>query len=215
MSILVCGKSLALTGPAQGAFEGVREVDGVVFGAPPPGRALLDATRISCRARGDICNASRCLGCDRFINFVPSPDRHQVTIRCYWSSDDRVADIMVRAADVLAVPPDAPVAEARMLAVEYDRQLLLVVDHGVLVGVARRRDLEWAEGEHPVSRHLTRKAWTVKPEANLSDLAVILSERGAEFALVIDERGALVGVVTREDLRDVGWDGQQPLAQAM
>jgi len=207
MSILVCGKSIALAEPAHRAFEGVREVDGVVFGAPPAGRALLDATRISCRARGDICNATRCLGCTRFINFVPSPDRRRVTIRCYWSDDDEVGDLMTPAEDVLTVPADAPVAEACLLAAEYDRDVLLVVDSGVLVGVARRRDLEWADGEHPLSSHLTRQAWTVAVDASLADLSTILSNPGAEFALVLSSDGKLVGLVTRHDLRDVGWDG--------
>lgn len=214
MSILVCGKSLELSGPAQGAFEGVREVDGVVEGAPAIGRALLDSTRVSCRARGDVCRASRCLDCERFVNYVPSRDRRRVTIRCYWSGADRVRDLMVSAADVLAIPSDARVADARRLAAEYDRAVVLVVDRGVLVGVARRRDLEWAPSEHVIGAHATRRAWTIGPDASLADLAGIVSGHGTDVVLVIDDGGGLLGVVTRDDLREVGWSAAGQLGSA-
>jgi hypothetical protein len=208
MSILVCGRSLALVGSGEQTFEGVREVEGLVIGTPPRGprqaRRLLDATRVSCRAIGDICSAGRCVSCERFVNFVPSPDRRHVTIRCYWNGDDPVADLMTSISNIVAVPVDAEVGEARLLAAEYERDFLLVVDAGVLVGIARRPEIEWADPRRRVSELTTRKVWTVTPDATLADVARIMSRRDADCALVVDD-DKLVGMVTRDDLREVGW----------
>ncbi len=189
-------------------FEGVREVEGIVVGVPPAGpgtaRALLRATHVPCRARGDICSAERCVSCHRFVNFSPSPDRLRVSVRCFWSGSDLVGDLMTKAQNVLSVPIDATAGEARRLIADYDREYLLVVERGVLVGVVRRTLLEWADAEQPVSSVTERRVWVTSASSSLDDLVEMVADRGADCVLVVEET-RLVGMVTRGDLREVGW----------
>lgn len=208
MAILVCGRAVASSDAGDQKFEGVREVEGIVVGVPPAGpgtaRALLRATQVPCRARGDICSAERCLTCRRFVNFSPSQNRQRVTVRCFWSGTDLVGDLMTRAENVLSVPIDATAGEARRLIADYDREYLLVVERGVLVGVVRRTLLEWADAEQPVSVVTERRVWITSPNSTLDDLVEMVADRGADCVLVVDE-ARLVGMVTRGDLREVGW----------
>jgi len=208
MAILVCGRAVASSDAGDQKFEGVREAEGIVVGVPPVGpgtsRALLLATQVPCRARGDICSAERCLSCHRFVNFTPSRDRRQVMVRCFWSGSDLVGDLMTQAENVLSVPIDATAGEARRLIADYDPEYLLVVERGVLVGVVRRTLLEWADTEQSVSSVTERRVWVTSPTSSLDDLVEMIADRGADCVLVVEET-RLVGMVTRGDLREVGW----------
>ncbi len=205
---MVCGRAVATSEAGDRRFEGVREAEGIVIGVPPSGpgtsRALLRATQVPCRARGDICSAERCVSCHRFVNFTPSRDRRQVKVRCYWSGADLVGDLMTPARGVFAVPADATAGEARRLLSDYDREYLLVVESGVLVGVVRRTLLEWADSEQRVSTVTERRVWVTCSTASLDDLVEMVADNGADCVLVVDDT-QLVGMVTRSDLREIGW----------
>lgn len=210
MAIFVTGIVLETIGDSEMSshcFDGVREVRGTVSGPPSRGpgasRRLLHATHIGCRATNAIVRADRCLSCKRFINFVPSPDQTEVTIRCAWSGDDPVAELMVPAARLLALPAKARAGEARSVARDYQQELLLVVDGCALVGTVRRSILEWAATDRQVSSLTQRRLWVVRPHTTLADCARMFLEQEID-AIVIAEHGGLRGLLTRADLRDVG-----------
>jgi CBS domain-containing protein len=210
MAIFVTGRVLETMGDSEmtsDCFDGVREARGVVSGPPPRGpgaiRSLLHATHIGCRATNAIARADRCLSCRRFVNFVPSPDRSEVTIRCAWSGNDPVTELMVPAARLLAVPAMARAGEARRVARDYEQELLLVVDGCALVGTVRRGILEWAAADRLVSSLTQRRLWVATPQTTLADCARMLLDQPID-AVVIAEDGGLRGLLTRADLREVG-----------
>lgn len=210
MAIFVTGRvRRVMADQAAGSddFDGVREVRGMVAarsqGKRRTSRELLQATYIACRASNTIARADRCVGCKRFVNFVPSPDRTEVTIRCAWSGDELVTELMVPIARLLAVPASSRAVEARHLASDYEQDLLLVVDGGVLVGVVRRRILEWSAADREVRSLIERRTWIASPRATLADIARMLIDEPLD-AVMVAEEGDLLGVITRSDLRDVG-----------
>ncbi|HUH00398.1 MAG TPA: CBS domain-containing protein [Kofleriaceae bacterium] len=210
MAIFVTGRVLDTIGDSQMTsddFDGVREARGAVHGAPPTGpgssRSLLHATYIGCRATNSIARADRCLSCKRFVNFVPSADRREVTIRCAWAGDDPVTELMVPAARLLAIPARAHAGEARRVARDYEQELLLVVDGCALVGTVRRGILEWAAADREVSSLTQRRLWIATPHTTLADCARMFLDQPID-AIVIAEDSGLRGLLTRTDLREVG-----------
>jgi len=205
MAILVHGRTLKAIDGGGRTFEGSRSVDGMVAsGAATPVPLLLRSTRIHCRASGHV-SAERCLSCHRLISVRPARDRSRVTIRCLWTEVDPVTDLMTPTSHMLVVPADASAADAVHAAAEHDRDLLLVVDHGVLLGVARRQVLEWAEPERSLSSLVNRRSWVASADATLADVAEMVGDQRADLVLVVHD-GELLGVVTREDLLEIGWE---------
>jgi CBS domain-containing protein len=138
----------------------------------------------------------------------------------------KAVDVMVR--DVLAIDPDASVAEAAALMAENDISALPVVDSdGRLVGIISEADLmrreengtpvhqpSWVEAVTPavtlaaeftkahgkqVSELMSANVITATEDTSLADIAAVL-ERNRIKRLPIVRDGELVGVVSRSNL---------------
>ncbi len=118
--------------------------------------------------------------------------------------DTRVREIMVPRTDIVAVPAEAEVAEARRAMLRAGHSRLPVFRGTVddVVGILHVRDVlraseEGLEGA-PVSGFV-RPALFVPETQRTSDLLLKMRSR-APIALVVDEYGGLAGLVTLEDL---------------
>ena len=123
----------------------------------------------------------------------------------------RVRDYMTTS--LLTVGPETEVMHAVQLLIEHDVSGLLVVDeHGTLVGVVTERDCiavasnagYYDELGGPVADFMSTPVETVGPDDNLVDIAVrMASAPHRRFPVVAD--GKLVGLLSRRDvLRALG-----------
>jgi CBS domain containing-hemolysin-like protein len=118
--------------------------------------------------------------------------------------ETRVREIMTPRIDIVALPEESTVAEARGVLLEGGHSRLPVYRDSIddTVGVLHARDLfrAWEEGgeEQPVTAYL-RPAIHVPEHASAFD---VLSEMRmkTKLALVLDEYGGVSGLVTLEDL---------------
>jgi hypothetical protein len=203
MKILVTGRTLARGAGPSARFETARQCQAQVTTGQADlrdARALLAATEVPCLETGGITSGARCLSCTRLVSFFPGPDRRSITVRCLWTDDDRVTTVMVPAARLAALPRDASAADASRVAADYQQDQVLVLDRGVLLGVVRRSILEWADPERRVDQLCRRQSWILGADASLGDAVGVFAVDGAEYILVVDG-GALVGMISREQLR--------------
>ncbi len=193
----------------EDAMEGVRETVGTVVGlpltstGPNAARALLGATRLTCRQSGATGSAGRCIDCQRFVNYRPSRDRQHVTIRCRWNGEDPVRLLMRPSAALVLAPRESTVGQVMDLAADYNLRYLLVVDNELLCGMVDLKYVDQTNRERPISRVMSRRMWITFPTSTLADAVRILRDSGVE-ALPVVEESRLVGMITREDLADVG-----------
>jgi CBS domain-containing protein len=186
------------------ALDGVRQVEGDVGGEPNGDRALLAATHLRCQKGGAERDALDCVPCERFINFRPSRDRATVTVRCQWSLDDPVADLMTLASALAIVGPDERIAAADELAQQLGIRHLVVMSGRDLLGVVCRCDLvpPVPEGE-TVGDRMASRLVVLPAHATLRNAAEVMTEFEVGCLPVMDPDG-LRGVVTRGDLRRAG-----------
>jgi acetoin utilization protein AcuB len=128
-----------------------------------------------------------------------------------------VGRIMQR--DLITIPPDTSVIEARRIITEKQIDHLLVVDKGDrLMGVLSDRDLKqsWASTATTLSQHelnylldqltaaliMSTKIITVAPETTIERAARIMQESNIS-ALPVMEMDQLVGIITRTDVMQV------------
>jgi len=122
-----------------------------------------------------------------------------------------VNDVM--RADVISVPPGAPLSEAFRLMRQRGVRHLAVVDDGRLVGIVSDRDLKRAippsagtasvptpeMASLPVERLMTQPVITTGPSVSVEDAGrVMVSEKIS--ALPVTEGGRLVGIITETDV---------------
>lgn len=209
MTVHVLGRVVAESGSAAEDREGVRETLGTVVGEPllhsgmNAARALLHATRITCRKTGATGSASRCIDCERFVNYRPSRDHQYVTIRCRWDGSDPVALLMRPIGAVVTAPPDCSVGEAVSLASDYNLRHLLVVDNELVCGIVDLKYIDQSNGERSITGVMSRRMWITFADATLADVARLFEESGVEVLPVVEDN-RLVGLITRDDLKDVG-----------
>ncbi|MGB5987724.1 MAG: CBS and ACT domain-containing protein [Desulfobacterales bacterium] len=128
-----------------------------------------------------------------------------------------VGRIMQR--DLITIPPDTSVIEARRIISEHKIDHLLVVDKGErLMGVLSDRDLKqsWASSATTLSQHelnylldqltaaliMSTKIITVMPETTVERAARIMQESNIS-ALPVMDKDKLVGIITRTDVMQV------------
>lgn len=128
-----------------------------------------------------------------------------------------VGRIMQR--ELVTVPPETSVIEARRITAEHKIDHLLVVDkHDKLAGVLSDRDLKqsWASPATTLSQHelnylldqltagmiMSKKIITVAPETTIERAARIMQESNIS-ALPVMEGEQLVGIITRTDVMQV------------
>lgn len=206
MTVQVLGRVVAECGGSSEPAEGVREVVGSVMATPDVrliGRALLDATRVSCRATNAVGSAGQCTACERFVNYRPSADRKHVTVRCSWTGRDQVRSLMRPVDSVLVVPRDSTLGQALRLANEYEQRYVMVVDDGILVGLLDTASVDTRRRLDDVRAHMSRQLWVTFPDATLADARRIMLDNGVDVLPVIDGT-RLRGTLLREDLVEVG-----------
>lgn len=121
--------------------------------------------------------------------------------------------------DLITIPPDTSVIEARRIISEKKIDHLLVVDQGDrLMGVLSDRDLKqsWASSATTLSQHelnylldqltaaliMSTKIITVMPETTIERAARIMQENNIS-ALPVMDQDQLVGIITRTDVMQV------------
>jgi CBS domain-containing protein len=114
-----------------------------------------------------------------------------------------VGEIMSK--DLIAVDPQATVAEAATVMGEHHAGSALVMDGDALAGIFTERDIVRALGEHfdaaghPVVNWMTREPVTIESEASAQD-ALDRMLTGGFRHLPVMESGRVVGLVSMRDL---------------
>jgi CBS domain-containing protein len=126
----------------------------------------------------------------------------------------RVRDIMTSPAIVVTPETTLPVATALM----KDKQIrhLPVVENGRVVGMVSRGDLREASisasinadqyelhfllSRLTVGKLMTRKVFTVTPDAPVVHVAELMTENKIAGLPVVDPEGVVIGIVTESDL---------------
>ncbi len=190
----------------RATIDTVKEVVAPVYVKTDNLREMLSNARLRCQRGGEQKTAAQCLDCPRVVNVKPSRDGDSITVRCLWSTEDPIADVMTLASEIVTVEPDLPIQRADRMARHYGIRHLLVAHEGDLIGVACRCDLvpPVLSGE-TVKDRMTAKLWSLPVWSTLGDAAELMTEREIGFAPVVDG-DAVVGVITRGDLRRAGID---------
>jgi len=216
----VAGRRIAIGWwPDHGYAHGVSAIAGDLLAATSADAALVIARmdgKTLVFARGDAhvdvgATLQRALGGGgharaAFARTTLDPhaafERLMAELPAHTTPPTRARDIM--SSPVVTLPADARVAEARQaLAVHKHNGMPVVGEHGELLGVISRRDIEHALrhelGDAAVSGFMTRPALTATPDATLSELeGIVLRHDIGRVPIVVGE--ALVGIVTRTDL---------------
>ena len=119
--------------------------------------------------------------------------------------DTRVSEAMTPRPDIVAVPEDATVREARDIMIDSKYSRLPVYREQIdnVEGMIYVRDLlqYWAEGREDDSiRSLVRSVYFVPETKPVADLLEEMQKAHAQLAMVIDEYGGVCGLVTVEDI---------------
>ena len=197
------------TAEHRARFEGIREL--VARVEPPVGAGqradeggALGRVHVACQAGGALHSGAACQRCARFVNWIPSPDRSLVTIRCLWHESDRVDELMDRASVVPAVTGDTLASEAMIAAAAAGRTFVVVVESDRFRGFLRTADLDLdLEPCALVRDRMVHTAWSVSAGAPLGDVVAVMKAHATDIVPVL-AADTLLGVITRDTLRDAG-----------
>src|SRR4029079_14595938 len=119
--------------------------------------------------------------------------------------DTRVNEVMTPRPDIVAVPAEATVREARDVMVESKYSRLPVYREQIdnVEGLIYVRDLleRWAEGnEEAAISPLVRPVYFIPETKPVADLREEMQKAHEQLAMVIDEYGGVSGLVTVEDI---------------
>src|SRR5215204_5611083 len=119
--------------------------------------------------------------------------------------DTRVSEVMTPRPDIVAVPENATVREARDIILESKYSRLPVYREQIdnVEGLIYVRDLLqcWAEGrENESIESLVRSVYFIPETKPVADLLEEMQKAHAQLAMVIDEYGGVCGLVTVEDI---------------
>jgi signal-transduction protein with cAMP-binding, CBS, and nucleotidyltransferase domain len=204
MRIALMGRVVGL-GASRAAlrFESIRERSAPVPASleQRPAGERLRAAVLECR-RGELPRpVASCVGCPRFVNWLPGPGCIQV--RCLYCDSDPVTAVMTLAAGFVTVLPQTAVADARLSARDAAVDHVLVVRSHHLVGVVSRDRLAAAAATDAVAAHMSRRAWTVPADTTVAAAAALMCAEATSLLLVVDD-DTVVGLLTRADLRRIG-----------
>lgn len=126
----------------------------------------------------------------------------------------RVRDIM--SSPAITVTPNTTVPAASMLMKQHNIRHLPVVENGCMVGLVSRGDLREASSRASVNadsyelnftlsrltvaRLMTRKVFTITPDAYIAHAAELMTEHKIAALPVVAQDGSVVGIVTETDL---------------
>lgn len=119
--------------------------------------------------------------------------------------DTRVSEVMTPRPDIVAVPENATVREARDIILDSKYSRLPVYREQIdnVEGMIYVRDLlqYWAEGrEDECIKSLVRSVYFIPETKPVADLLEEMQKAHAQLAMVIDEYGGVCGLVTVEDI---------------
>lgn len=119
--------------------------------------------------------------------------------------DTRVSEVMTPRPDIVAVPEDATIREARNIMIESKYSRLPVYRDQIdnVEGLIYVRDLmqSWAEDkEHEPIGPLVRPVYFVPETKPVSELLEEMQKAHVQLSVVIDEYGGVAGLVTVEDI---------------
>jgi len=183
-------------------FEGIREVAIRLRPAPTLQDSLRRST-FTCKRGGPEHTVFDCLQCAHFVNWRPDLDRGRATLRCLFTDDDPVRDVMTPVESLVSVDPGLAKAEAEEVALRNDTRHLLIARGDEVLGIACRCDLAVGDAGAEVGTVAALQPWCVAPDTTLGETAKLLREEGIGLALVV-EGDRLLGLVTRGDLRRYG-----------
>ena len=170
-------------------------------------KQLLASVPLSCDVprRSTRClDATRCLACPKFVNYVPSRDYRQVTIRCLWNDSDAVQGVMTTADRIVSVHPSIGVIEADEIARQRGIRHLVVCEDQEFLGIVCRCDLLPPVGStETVADRMAACAWTVDSRATLGQVVATMAAKAVGVLPVVED-GLLQGLITRGDLRRLG-----------
>lgn len=111
-----------------------------------------------------------------------------------------VEDYMVR--DVISIPPDYTVEEARRKLISTEFHGLPVVENGRLYGFVTAKELlRAADMPDAKVRDIIRKGTiTVSPKMSIEDATRVIFRYGLRNLPVVDEDGKLVGIISNIDI---------------
>lgn len=107
--------------------------------------------------------------------------------------------------DPITIAPDATVAEAINLMLEYGIGGILVVDAGgILKGIVTNRDLRFENNKSKrISEVMTTELITTSQHTNLDTAARILQRHKIEKLPMVDDEGKLTGLITYKDITKI------------
>ncbi|HJT25975.1 MAG TPA: hemolysin family protein [Pyrinomonadaceae bacterium] len=119
--------------------------------------------------------------------------------------DTRVSEVMTPRPDIVAIPENATVREARDIILESKYSRLPVYREQIdnVEGMIYVRDLLqcWADGrEEECIKSLVRSVYFIPETKPVADLLEEMQKAHAQLAMVIDEYGGVCGLVTVEDI---------------
>ncbi len=128
----------------------------------------------------------------------------ELVARSFEFGDTRVAEVLVRRDDIVAVAESTTPARAVERAVRSGHRRLPVFrgDIDTITGVVRLRDLAQAaqSGAPTTVGALGRPALSVGPDALVADVLGRMQRTGRRFAVVTSSAGTTEGIVTIEDI---------------
>ena len=121
--------------------------------------------------------------------------------RIFDLAEKIVENIMTPLVDVIALPVEAPRADAERIMEEYGFSRVPIYEGQAfnVIGVLTGTDLLFGDPNKSI-KDLMRPAYYVSEEMPLDELLVDIKKRGEPLAVAVDEYGAATGIVTGEDL---------------
>jgi CBS domain-containing protein len=185
-------------------FEGLRRVSAI---SPTAGTTLayrLATARLRCQRGGPGKLALDCLRCHHLVNFLPPPAGRRLEVRCVWTDEDPVRELMTVASAAIWARAAMPASTAANLAWWRGVQRLPVVEDETVVGVAERAVLECAGEGTLVLEVASPIGEVLSLDASLGDAVDLLSREPSGMALVAGPDLEFLGLLTRSDLRRCG-----------
>lgn len=130
----------------------------------------------------------------------------EIAARALEFSDVMVSEVMVRRAEIVAIPRDASAEDVQRILLEEGHSRMPVYDGDLdhVVGYIVARDvlaLAW-EGALVSVADIVRPIFAVPLNAKINVVLRDMQTRRSQIAIVVDEHGGVVGLITMEDLTE-------------